>query len=121
MVVNDVVITETPRFYIEPGKSYLGAGRRGECIQTGPGFALFWTSAGGNYGSLSQYHRRPPTGYDDYVSDFLHFKYTDYADDSWQTAFLVVPDDDFIGGREYLACIMTGWLGAPDVYFNFMA
>ena len=122
VVVNEVVITETPRFYIQPGKSYLGAGARGECIQAGPGFALFWYSTGGNYGGWSTYHRRPPTGEADYVSRFLHFKYTDYrAGDSWQTAFLVVPDDDFIGSRAYLCNIMSGWMGSPEAYFNFTA
>jgi len=115
----DQIIAETSRIYIMPGKHWTGAGAKGECVHKEPGLVVFWFAMGGWSQYWDSYHRRPPTGSYDYLSRWYKFRSSDYNNETWPTVFLVIPDDDFIGGRTYKADVSPG--GSPDVYFNFTA
>ena len=114
--VGGVVVTETPRIYIIPGKMYTGSEKIavGECTHMAPGLAVLWYS---QYESVcKKWYGNYHTPVDCYLNECLHYEEipphdTDYYDimyiQYWPAVFLVIMDPNFIPGAEY-HCNISG-------------
>jgi hypothetical protein len=122
VVVNDVVIAETPRVYIVPGKKYIGSERIavGECTYKEPGHFVLWYSQYGVTRSWRGSYRTPPLP-EPYIHRASFGRFDTYDRQSWEAVFIPIFDPEIIPGATYEANIKGGPTAWREVYFTFIA
>jgi len=120
VVVNDVVVAETPRVYIIPGKKYTGTERIavGECTYVAAGLAVLWYSQYSECKVWQGSYSTPPGHWGSF-----EYRTTQYDNKWWPAVFCVIFDPGFISGAEYECRILGGAAGAAwrSARFNFTA
>lgn len=125
VVVGNVIITETPRAYFDPGKIYEGSERIavGECNYMAPGLAVLWYS---QYSECRDWDGAYHTPTVCYPGECLHYERIakhdtdDYDHQSWPAVFLVIMDPNFISGAKYHCHISGGPTANRTARFDFI-
>lgn len=125
VVVNNVVVLETPRIYIAPGKEYKGTQSIavGECTYKTSGLAVLWYSQRSECRVWNGNLHTPATQPFQHYVRWGTYRVTDYESIWWPAVFIPIIDPAFISGALYEAYISGGAAGAAwrEVWFNFIA
>jgi hypothetical protein len=121
VVVNGVIITQSPCIYIIPGKRSTATEwiAEGACTYTERGLVVLWYSQSKSACNMWEgYYQTPAT------RPYLHectFDFETYDGKPWYAVFLAMIDPGFISGAQYEAYVSggAGGTGWKDVWFNF--
>lgn len=124
VIVANVIITETPRIYFDPGKKYTGgeAIAVGECNYMAPGLAVLWYS---QYSECLDWDGAYHTPTVCRRTECLHYgtiplhDTDDYDHQSWPAIFLAIMDPNFISGARYYCRISGGPTANRTAEFEF--
>lgn len=125
VVVNNVIIAQTPRIYIVPGKYYTGPGKtaQGQCTYKAPGLAVLWYSQDSECNTWDGNIKTPE------FRPWLHYvswgpwRTGNYGSTVWWPAvFVPIINPNIIPRATYYAYISGGGAGAAwrEVWFNFI-
>jgi hypothetical protein len=124
--VNNAVVLETPRLYIEPGKQYTGRENIavGACTYKAPGLAVVWYSQRSNCNTWDgNIHTPefPPFQHDVHWGTYRTGNYGTTV--WWPAVFVPIIDPKIIAGATYYAYISGGGAGGAwrECWFNFVA
>ena len=124
VIVDSVIVIETPRIYFDPGKIYEGDEEIavGECNYMAPGLAVLWYSQRSECKDWDGGYHTPIACY---PSECLHSEKIlkhdtdDYDHQSWPAVFLAIMDPNFISGAEYHCYISGGPTANRTARFDF--